>query len=79
MEITAYPSGNQNSFVATNLQVNSAAAVKLTMQNYVVIAGALISTSTLATIIVIVLALLVFIGIEVYRRTGFKLRRKTEG
>jgi len=79
MEITAYPTGKQNSFVATNLQVNSAAAVKLTMQNYVVIAGALISTSTLATIIIIVLALLVFIGIEVYRRTGFKLGRKTEG
>jgi hypothetical protein len=78
MEITAYPSGNPNSFVATNLQVNSASAVKLTMNNYVVLAGALISTSTFAAIIIIVLALLLFIGIEVYRRTGFKLRRKTE-
>jgi hypothetical protein len=77
MEITAYPSGNQNSFVATNLQVDSPTTVTLTMNKYVAFGGSLIETSLLATIILIMLVVVLLIVVEVYRRTGFRLPRKT--
>ena len=76
--ITAYPPGNANAYIAASLKLDSATTVTLTMGKYVDFAGALISTSALATIIIIILAVLLFVGIEVYRRTGFKLKRKTE-
>jgi hypothetical protein len=76
MEITAYLSGNQNSYVATNLQVDSSATVNLTMTKYVVLAGMAVEASALATIIIIILAVLLFVGIEVFQRKGFRLPRK---
>ncbi|MCW4010758.1 MAG: hypothetical protein NWF05_09095 [Candidatus Bathyarchaeota archaeon] len=77
MDITAYLSGNPNSYIAKNLQVDSSTTVKLTMDKYVVFAGALVDTSLLATILIILLALALFICIEVIlQRKGFKLFRK---
>jgi hypothetical protein len=79
MEIIASLSGNSNSFVAKNLQIDSSTTVRLTMDKYVVLAGALVDTSVLATVIVILLAVLLFAGIEVIRRRkGLGLFRKTQ-
>ena len=78
MEVTAYLSGDQNSYVAANVQVDSPTTVMLTMDKYVALGGALLETSTFATLIIIILAVLLFIVIEVYRRTGFKFQRKKE-
>ena len=78
IEITAYSSGNENSYVARNLQVDSPTVVQLQMANYVVIGGLLIGTSLLATIIIVLVAVLLFLGIELYKKKGFKLLRKSE-
>jgi hypothetical protein len=78
IEITAYSSGNENSYVARNLQVDSPSVVQLQMANYVVIGGLLIGTSLLATIIIVLVAVLLFLGIELYKKKGFKLLRKSE-
>jgi hypothetical protein len=78
IEITAYSSGNENSYVARNLEVGSPTVVQLQMANYVVIGGLLIGTSLLATIIIVLVAVLLFLGIELYKKKGFKLLRKRE-
>jgi hypothetical protein len=77
MEITAYPSGNQNAFVATNQQINSPTTVTISMSKYVAFGGSLMETSLLATIILIILVIVLLIIVEVYRRTGFRLPRKS--
>ena len=78
VEVVAYPSGNTNAFVATNLNVNSPTSVTLTMSKYVVLAGSLVPTSLLAAIILIVLVVLIVVVMEIFRRTGFRFSRKTE-
>jgi hypothetical protein len=78
VEITAYLSGNQNSFVAANLQVDSPSTLTLSMSKYVSLGGAVIETSALTTIILIVIAILVLLVLEVFRRKGFPFSRKTE-
>jgi hypothetical protein len=78
IEITAFSSGNENSYVARNLEVDSSTVVPLQMANYVVIGGLLIGTSLLATIIIVLVAVLLFLGIELYKKKGFKLLRKSE-
>ena len=79
MEITASLSGNPDSFVAKNLQVDSSTAVTLTMGKFAVVAGALVDTSVLATVLVILIAVLLFSGIELTRRwKGFGRFRKTQ-
>jgi len=77
IEVTAYPAGNENSYVARNLQIDSPTAVQLQMANFVSLGGMLVGTAALATVIVVLVAALVFIVAEVYRRTGFRLRRKS--
>ncbi len=78
LEIVGYPSGNPNAFVAANLQVNSPTNVTLTMAKYIVIVGSLVPVSALTAILLIIVVAVVLVLIEVYRRTGFKIRRKTE-
>jgi hypothetical protein len=78
VEITAYPSGNQNNFVAKNLQVTSPTTVTLTMDKYIVFAGSLVGTSVLATVILLVIVIVLLILAEIYKLTGFKLPRKTQ-
>jgi hypothetical protein len=78
VEITAYLSGNQNSFVAANLQVDSPSTLTLSMSKYVSLGGAVIETSILTTIILIVITILVLLVLEVFRRKGFPFSRKTE-
>jgi hypothetical protein len=76
VEITAALSGNQNSFVAANLQVNSATTLTLSMSKYVVLGGAVIETSALAAIVIIIVTILILLVMEVFRRKGFIFSRK---
>jgi len=78
VEIIAYTPGTQGSFVATNLQLDSPTNVQVQMSKYVVLGGLLIETSLLATILIILIAMVLFAVMEVLRRRGVKLRRKTE-
>jgi hypothetical protein len=73
LEIGAYLNQNIASYVATNLRVDSPITVQLAMSNQVVIGGLLVGTSALATILVLLAAVLLLLGVEIYRKTGFKL------
>ncbi len=77
IEVTAYPEGNENSYVARNLQIDSPTVVQIQMANFAVFGGMLVGTSVLAAVIIVLLVVLVFIVAEVFKRKGFRLRRKT--
>lgn len=77
LEITAYPTGNPNSYVASNIEVNSPTTVTLSMDKFVVFGGALVDTSVLATVLIIIAVILVAIVVEVLRRVSFRLPRKS--
>lgn len=79
-QVTAYPSGNENAFVAENLNVESPTAVQLQMANYVSLGGMLVGTTALAAILIIVAVVLVFLGFEMFRRIRSKVGKadKTE-
>jgi hypothetical protein len=78
MEIVGYPTGNQNSFVATNLQVTSpTTTVMLDMNKYVVFGGALVDASLLASVAIILLVAALLIIVETCKRTGFRLHRSS--
>ena len=78
MEITAYPSVNEGAYSAKNLYVDSPTAVQIQMANYVALGPLLIGTSALVTLLIVLIVVLLVIAIEVFRRTGFKLLRKSE-
>jgi hypothetical protein len=78
INIVAYPAGNPDAFVATNLQVNSPTTVKLVFDKYIALGGTLISTSMLVAILLIILAVVLLVVVEVFRRFGFKLRSRNE-
>lgn len=80
MQIVAYPKDIQTSYIAVNLQVEAATALTIKMAKYVVLGPFLIETTALATFILILAAILLFLSIEVYRRRRAKLNnKKAEG
>ncbi len=76
VEIVAYPAGDQNAYVAKNIQVNSPTTVTLSMEKYVSLGGVLVETSLLATLLIIILVVVLLVVVEILRRTGFKLSGK---
>lgn len=78
IEITAYPSGSPNSFVAANVQVTAPTTVQITMGKYVMVGPFLMETTLLVALIIILVAVVLFLVIELYKWKGFKLRRKAE-
>jgi hypothetical protein len=76
MEVVANVQGNQDAYIATNLQVNSPTTVTLKMDKFVAVGGALMSTSLLASIIIIILVVVLLIVVEVLRKINFKLPRR---
>jgi hypothetical protein len=78
VEMTAYPSGNPSSYVATTLQLQEPTTVQISIGKYALVGPFLMETSLLTALIIILIAVLLFIVIELYKWKGFKLRRKTE-
>ena len=72
MQIIAYPEGSESSYEALNLQVDEPTTVQIKMTKYVLIGPFLVESSVLATFIVILVAVLLFVLIEVYRRKRAK-------
>jgi hypothetical protein len=77
IQIVAYPNGNPNAFTAKNLQVNAPTTIEVSMDRYIVLAGSLIEVSTLATIVLVLIVVLLLAGVVFYRRTGFKMLRRS--
>jgi hypothetical protein len=72
MQIIAYPTGSEDSYEAVSLQVEAPTTIKITMGEYVLLGPFLIGTSLLATLIIILAAVILFLSIEVYMRKRSK-------
>ena len=72
MQIIAYPEGMENSYEAVTLQIEEPTAIQIRMEKYILIGPFLIESSVLATFIVILLVIILFVSIEVYRRKRAK-------
>ena len=68
MQIIAYAEGMENSYEALNLQIEEPTTIRIKMAKYVLIGPFLIEASVLATFIIVLLAIISFVSIEVYRR-----------
>ena len=68
MQIIAYPEGAESSYEAFSTYVEVSKEVEIKLAKYILIGPFLIESSALATFIVILLAILLFVSIEVYRR-----------
>ena len=73
MQVITYPQGVENSYEAVSLRVEEPTTIDVRLAKYVLIGPFLVETSALATIIVILLAILLFVSIEVYRRKRAKV------
>ena len=72
MQIIAYPDGLENSYEAVNLQIEEPQEVEIRLAKYILVGPFLIESSALATFIVILLAIIMFVSIEVYRKKRTK-------
>jgi len=72
MQIIAYPDGMENSYEAVKLQIAEPTTIQIRMAKYILIGPFLIESSVLATFIVILLMIILFVSIEVYRRKRAK-------
>ena len=68
MQIIAYPEGMENSYEALNLQIEEPTTIQIKMAKYILVGPFLIEASVLATFIIVLLAIISFVSIEVYRR-----------
>lgn len=72
MQIIAQPSGTQDASQAITVTVNQPTTVQIKIEKYVALGSMLIPTSSLFTILIIVLAIILFAIVEVYRRRRVK-------
>ena len=72
MQIIAYPDGMEDSYEAVNLHIEEPTTILIRLAKYILIGPFLIDSSALATFIVILLAIILFVSIEVYRRKRVK-------
>jgi hypothetical protein len=68
MQIIAYPAGMENSYEAVNRQIEEPTTIQIKMAKYILIGPFLIEASLLATFVIVLLAIILFVSIEVYRR-----------
>jgi hypothetical protein len=72
MQIIAYPEGLESSYEAFSIRVEESKEVEIKLAKYILLGPFLIESSAVATFIVILLALLLFVSIEVYRKKRSK-------
>jgi hypothetical protein len=72
MQVIAYPAGMENSYEAVNLQIEEPTTIKIKMAKYILIGPFLIEASVLATFFIFLLAIILFVSMEVYRRKRAK-------
>jgi LysM repeat protein len=72
IQIIAYPEGAENSYEAVSLSIEEPTTVEIQLAKYILIGPFLIESSALATLIVVVVAVLLFVSIEVIMRRRAK-------
>lgn len=68
MQVIAYPEGAESSYEAVSLRVEEPTTISIRLAKYILLGPFLVESSALATFIVVLLAILLFVSIEVYRR-----------
>jgi hypothetical protein len=76
MHVTVYMAGQSQPVVAEDAIVGSSETISIKIEKYVVLAGFLIETSQLATIILVVVTVLILLSVEVYRRRHRKPKKE---
>ena len=71
-QIIAYQTGQESQYEAVNLRVDSSTAVQVRMGKYILVGPFLIDISVFATLLIILVVIILFLGFEVYRRRKLK-------
>jgi hypothetical protein len=81
IQIIAYSDGMEDSYEAVTMLIEEPTTVQIQLAKYVLIGPFLIEASVLATFIIVLMAILLFVMIEVYRRKRAKAvsRESTNG
>ncbi len=77
VQIVAYAQGAQSSYQAVTLTVNKPTSVTIQIDRYIVLGSILIPVSSFITLIIILIALVLLVTVEVYRRRKTKQSPKT--
>jgi hypothetical protein len=72
MQIIAFASGAQNGYQAVTLTVVQPTSVQIKIDRYIALGSLLIQTSSLITIAIILVAVILFAAVEIYRRKRVK-------
>lgn len=72
IQVTVYTQNSQDPIVAQGYYFQNSATLQIKISKYVALAGMLIEASQLATVIIIILAALLVLVIEIYRRMHIK-------
>jgi hypothetical protein len=72
MQIVAFASGAQNGYQAVALTVVQPTSVQIKIDRYIALGSLLIQTSSLIAIAVILVAVILFVAVEIYRRKRVK-------
>jgi hypothetical protein len=75
MQIVAFAQGAQNSYQAVTLTVDNPTSVQIKLDRYIALGSLLIPVSSLITIIIILVAAVLFATVEIYRRRKVKQSR----
>jgi ABC-type cobalamin transport system permease subunit len=78
IQITIYLSGQTQPYVAEAVFVGSSTTIGVKLQKYVILAGFLVDTGTLTTVVLIAALLILVLLVEVYRRKRSKPQQKPE-
>ncbi len=77
MQIVAFAQGAQNSYQAVTLSVDKPTSVQIQIDRYIVLGSFLIPVSSLITLIIILVAIVLFATVEIYRRRKVKQSRES--
>lgn len=72
MQIITYPEGLESSYEAFSIRIAESKEVEIKLDRYILVGPFLIESSALATFIIILLSILLFVSIEVYRKKRTK-------
>ena len=72
MQIVAFAQGAQNSYQAVALTVDNPTSVQIKMEGYIVLGSFLMPVSSFITLIIILVAIVLFATVEIYRRKKVK-------
>jgi len=72
LQIITYPPGMESAYEAMNLHIEEPTVIRIKMAKFVLLGPFLIETSVLATFIIMLAAIFLFVSIEIYRKKRAK-------